>query len=91
MVREEKQVPPTQVPAVPAADTSAMERSAAMRQLGPTHAQALLLADEGLRPDEIAARLALDPTAIRPVLQVARAKLAALEALDDDPASKETS
>jgi hypothetical protein len=54
-----------------------------MRLLDPTHARVLQLADEGVHNDGIAAQLSLDPAAVRPVLQVARAKLAALEALDD--------
>ena len=60
-----------------------MQRSAALLLLDGTHARIVELADQGLEHDEIAARLALDPTAVAPVLHVARAKLAALEALDD--------
>jgi DNA-directed RNA polymerase specialized sigma24 family protein len=60
-----------------------------MDLLDPTLAKALQLTDAGVHDEDIAARLDLDPAAIRPVLQVARAKLAALEALEepapDDP------
>lgn len=63
-----------------------MRRSTAFRLLDRTHARVLQLADGGMQNAEIAARLAVDPTAVGPLLQVARAKLAALEELDD-PAS----
>lgn len=60
-----------------------MRRSDALRLLAPAHARILSLADRDLDDVEIARRLALDPTAVAPALQVARAKLAALEALDE--------
>jgi hypothetical protein len=60
-----------------------MRRSTAMQLLDPTLARALQLSDDGVHHDDIAGQLALDPTAIRPVLEVARAKLAALEALEE--------
>jgi hypothetical protein len=54
-----------------------------MHLLDPTHARVLQLTDEGVDNDDIAAELTLDPAAVGPVLHIARAKLAALEALED--------
>jgi hypothetical protein len=64
-----------------------MRRSKALRQLPPAHALVIRLADEGLDVAQLANRLHLDPSAVGPLLLVAKAKLAALEALDepDDP------
>lgn len=61
-----------------------VQRSAALRLLSPTHAQILTLSERGLDREQIAAQLTLDPSAVEPVLQVARAKLAVLEQLDDN-------
>jgi hypothetical protein len=62
-----------------------------MRLMDPLHSLALQLADEGQPGDAIAAQLAIDPTAVGPVLQIARAKLRALEAMDDpDPEADAT-
>ena len=60
-----------------------MERAAAMRHLPEAHARALMLEGLGLDAREIAARLDLDVTSVGPLLRVARAKLAALEALEE--------
>lgn len=60
-----------------------MRYSSALRLLGETHAAVLLLVDGGLSNDEIAARLDLEPTAVGPLVHVARAKLAALLAVED--------
>jgi hypothetical protein len=43
------------------------------------HAAAIVLDDEGLDQEAIAARLGLDPFAISTLLDIARGKLAALE------------
>jgi hypothetical protein len=60
-----------------------MERSTALRLLPATHARALELAARGVESPELAARLGVDMSAVGPLLQVARAKLAALEALEE--------
>jgi DNA-directed RNA polymerase specialized sigma24 family protein len=63
-----------------------MRRSTALGLLPSAHARALDLAERGLDTEELADRLDLDPSAVGPLLRVARAKLAALEALDEpDP------
>lgn len=63
-----------------------MRRSRALELLDPTHARALRLAEAGVGIEDIAAQLTLDPSAVGPVLVIARAKLAALEARPDgDP------
>ena len=61
-----------------------MRRSAALGLLAPAHGRALELSAAGLDPAAIAAELAVDPTAVGPLLRVAEAKLAALEAMDDN-------
>lgn len=60
-----------------------MRRSRALSLLAPTHARIVRLADEGLDTGQLADRLSLDPSAVEPLMRVARQKLAALEALDD--------
>lgn len=52
-------------------------------QLPERHAQALQLLHAGVPLDEIAARLDVEPEAVRPLLAIARAKLAALDARDE--------
>ena len=66
-----------------------MERSSALRLLPLVHARALELSDEGVESAELARILDLEPSAIGPLLRIARTKLAALEALEepDDLAS----
>jgi DNA-directed RNA polymerase specialized sigma24 family protein len=64
-----------------------VQRSTALGLLSETHAQALELAEQGLDAEEVADQLHLDPSAVEPLLRVARAKLAALEALEEPPAS----
>ena len=59
-----------------------MRRSTALRLLPPAHARILALAEQGFDTDELAGHLGLDSTAVGPLLEVARAKLAALEALE---------
>jgi hypothetical protein len=58
-----------------------MRRSTALGLLPATHARILDLADRGLTGHELAVHLGLDPSAVAPLLRVARAKLVALEAL----------
>jgi DNA-directed RNA polymerase specialized sigma24 family protein len=60
-----------------------MRRSRALRLLAPAHARIVCLADEDLDTSQLADRLSLDPSAVEPLLRVARQKLAALEALDE--------
>ena len=60
-----------------------MQRSAALRLLSPAHAEIVTLADQGLDAAGIAARLSLDVSAVGPAREVARAKLAALEAREE--------
>jgi DNA-directed RNA polymerase specialized sigma24 family protein len=64
-----------------------MRRSTALGLLPAAHARALDLVEQGLDTEELADRLHLDPSAVDPLLRVARAKLAALEALDEPPSS----
>jgi hypothetical protein len=52
------------------------------RLLSPIHARILALAEQGLDHDQLAAKLEMDRAAVAPVLQVAAAKLAALETLN---------
>ena len=61
-----------------------------MRLLSSAHAELLTLADQGLDAAEIAARLALDVTAVGPALAVARAKLASLEAREQPIRARDT-
>jgi DNA-directed RNA polymerase specialized sigma24 family protein len=63
-----------------------VRRSTALGLLSETHARALELVEQGLDTEEVANRLQLDPSAVGPLLRVASAKLAALEALDEPPA-----
>lgn len=60
-----------------------VQRSTALGLLVPMHAALVELADAGLEPADIAARLGLEPSAVGPALAVARAKLAALEAREE--------
>jgi hypothetical protein len=60
-----------------------VRRSTALRLLSPTHARILALADQGLDEAEVARRLGVDENVVGPLLRVAQAKLAALEALDE--------
>jgi hypothetical protein len=60
-----------------------MRRSRALSLLAPTHARIVRLADEGLDTGQLADRLGLEPSAVGPLLCVARQKLAALKAIDD--------
>jgi len=60
-----------------------MERANALRLLPRVHARALALDDAGLEPDELATTLGLEPSAVGPLLRIARSKLAALEAIDE--------
>ena len=64
-----------------------MRRSTALGLLSSAHARALDLSEQGLDSEELADRLHLDPSAVGPLLRVAREKLAALEALDEPPPS----
>lgn len=56
-----------------------------MRLLPIEHARVLDLAEHELDPVELADRLGIDPSAVGPLLRVARSKLAALLALDEPP------
>ena len=56
--------------------------------LAPTHARIICLADEGLDTHQLADRLSVDPSAVGPLLRVARQKLVALEALDEPSTRK---
>jgi DNA-directed RNA polymerase specialized sigma24 family protein len=60
-----------------------VRRSTALGLLSETHARALELTEQGLDTAEVADRLELDPSAVGPLLRVAKAKLVALEALDE--------
>ena len=60
-----------------------MRRSSALRLLAPVHARAIVLAEAGVQPAELARRLDLDPSAIGPLLRIARTKLAALEGVEE--------
>ena len=60
-----------------------MERTSALRLLPEAHARALALDAQGLDARQLAARLDIDESSVGPLLRVARAKLAALESLDD--------
>jgi DNA-directed RNA polymerase specialized sigma24 family protein len=57
-----------------------VERSAALRLLSRQHAEIIRLSDEEFDIADIARRLSLEPSAVAPMLEIARAKLAALEA-----------
>lgn len=58
-------------------------RSTALRLLSPTHARVLALTEQGLDEAEVACSLGVDENVVGPLLQVAQAKLASLEALDE--------
>ena len=60
-----------------------MKRANALRLLPDVHARALKLEDAGLAPGELATMLGLEPSAVGPLLRIARSKLAALEAIDE--------
>jgi DNA-directed RNA polymerase specialized sigma24 family protein len=60
-----------------------MEGTSALRLLPQAHARALALEARGLDARQIAARLDLDVSSVAPLLRVAKAKLAALELLDE--------
>lgn len=62
-----------------------MRRSTALGVLPVAHARILDLAEQDVDPLEMADRLGLDPSAVGPLLRVARSKLAALLALDEPP------
>jgi DNA-directed RNA polymerase specialized sigma24 family protein len=55
-----------------------MEPEQAASQLPTTYRQVLAWLDEGCSHDEIAARLALDPSAVASLIELAKAKLARL-------------
>ena len=59
-----------------------MRRSVALRLLPELHARALRMEAGGSEAEELAAGLGMEPGSVGPLLRVARAKLAALEALD---------
>ena len=60
-----------------------MRRSTALRLLSPTHARILALTEQGLDEAEVARHLGVDENVVGPLLRVARAKLATLEALEE--------
>jgi len=60
-----------------------MERTSALRLLPEVHARALALEAQGLDASRLAARLDVEVSSVGPLLRVARAKLAALELLDE--------
>jgi DNA-directed RNA polymerase specialized sigma24 family protein len=66
-----------------------MRRSTALGLLPPAHARILDLVDQGVTGNELADRLGLDASAVAPLLSVARAKLRALELLDEPSACNE--
>jgi len=51
-----------------------MNRSSALRLLPTAHARVLVLADQGLKPMDLARRLGIDPSAVGPLQRVARTK-----------------
>jgi DNA-directed RNA polymerase specialized sigma24 family protein len=54
----------------------------ALAQLPPVYAEVLRLREHGEHADAISAQLGIEPEAIEPLVQVARAKLAALVEAD---------
>jgi DNA-directed RNA polymerase specialized sigma24 family protein len=62
-----------------------VQRSTALALLPVVYARILALAGQGLHPSELADRLGVDPSAVGPLLRIARAKFAALSALDEPP------
>jgi len=60
-----------------------VDTASAIRLLPAAYAAAVVLADEGIDAERIARILGIDTRSVRPMLVVARAKLAALEAVDD--------
>jgi len=56
-----------------------------VRELPRIYQQVLTWLDEGLSPDDIAARLDLDVRATPPLIDLARAKLARLTSADEQP------
>jgi hypothetical protein len=65
-----------------------MRRSDAMALLAAAHARIVELADAGVDPSELAVQLDMEPSAVGPLLRVARSKLAALEAMDEPEGSE---
>lgn len=61
-----------------------MERGVAIDRLPPVYAEALRLEADGLAEGEIARRLSIDPDAVDSFFELARSKLAQLEALPDE-------
>ena len=64
-----------------------MERISALRLLPEVHARALALEAQGLDARQVAAGLCVEVSSVGPLLRVARAKLCALELLDEPPTS----
>jgi DNA-directed RNA polymerase specialized sigma24 family protein len=62
-----------------------MDLAAAMNELPEVHAAALRMHDAGIDETEIAETLGIEPEAMAPLLQVAKAKLASLLAAPDPP------
>jgi hypothetical protein len=60
-----------------------VRRSSALRLLAPVHARAIVLNEAGVESAELARRLDLDPSAVGPLLRIARTKLATLEGLEE--------
>jgi len=66
-------------------DSPIVEREQAVRELPHIYQQVLAWLDEGVSPDDIAARLDLDVSATAPLIDLARAKLARLTGPDVQP------
>lgn len=60
-------------------------RSDALRRIPPVHSLLLRLRDAGLPDELIAECLRIEPVAVRPLLIVAEAKLAAVLSMEEDP------
>jgi DNA-directed RNA polymerase specialized sigma24 family protein len=67
-----------------------VQRSAALRLLSPAHRDIVILSEQGVDAAGIAERLSLDISAVGPALEVARAKLAALEAREEPARARPT-
>jgi hypothetical protein len=65
-----------------------MRRCDAMALLATAHARIVELSDAGVDPSELAVQLDMEPSAVGPLLRVARSKLAALEAMDESDGSE---
>jgi DNA-directed RNA polymerase specialized sigma24 family protein len=61
-----------------------VDRPSALQLLSPVHAAAIVLHEAGLDHDAIAYRLGMDVRSILTLLEIARAKLAVLEAATAD-------